>query len=81
VKTVLIYNAVAADVAHDYPSDVAKPSVAGHHITKHLQDALLLLEVRTLTISFWAMANPKGRLQPIFMYLVIEKHADKINNK
>jgi DNA repair protein RadC len=27
---------------------VAKPSVVGHHITKSLQDALSLVEVRTL---------------------------------
>ncbi|WP_262926393.1 JAB domain-containing protein [Serratia fonticola] len=48
VKTALSHNAAAVVVAHNHPSGVAEPSVADRHITKHLQDALSLVEVRTL---------------------------------
>ncbi|AHG20346.2 hypothetical protein Z042_12395 [Chania multitudinisentens RB-25] len=48
VKTALSHNAAAVVVAHNHPSGVAEPSAADRHITKHLQDALSLVEVRTL---------------------------------
>ncbi|MFQ0829059.1 DNA repair protein RadC [Serratia fonticola] len=48
VKTALSHNAAAVVVAHNHPSGVAEPNVADRHITKHLQDALSLVEVRTL---------------------------------
>ncbi|WP_425313910.1 JAB domain-containing protein [Serratia fonticola] len=52
-------------MSHNYPSDVAKPSVVGHHITKHLQDALLLLEVRTLGHIVLGHGESKG---PVTVY-------------
>jgi DNA repair protein RadC len=48
VKTALGHNAAAVVVAHNHPSGVAEPSMADRAITKRLQDALSLVEVRTL---------------------------------
>ncbi|MEA1052941.1 JAB domain-containing protein, partial [Lamprobacter modestohalophilus] len=41
-------NAAAVIFAHNHPSGVAEPSQADLHITKRLQEALNLVEVRVL---------------------------------
>lgn len=48
VKTVLQENAAAVIFAHNHPSGVDEPSMADKHITKRLQDALALIDVRVL---------------------------------
>ena len=48
VKTALLLNAAAVIFAHNHPSGVAEPSRADMTLTKRLQDALALVEVRVL---------------------------------
>ncbi len=60
VKFALKKNAAAVILAHNHPSGVAEPSRADEQITKRLQDALALVDIRVLdhfvigdeTISF-----------------------------
>ncbi|MDV7393097.1 DNA repair protein RadC, partial [Arthrospira platensis SPKY1] len=48
VKRVLGHNAAAVIFAHNHPSGVAEPSQADQHITRRLQQALDLVDVRVL---------------------------------
>ena len=48
VKRSLAHRAGAVIFAHNHPSGVAEPSLADRQITRRLQDALALIEVRTL---------------------------------
>jgi DNA repair protein RadC len=48
VKEVLRHNAAAVIFAHNHPSGVAEPSPADEMITRRLQSALLLIDVRVL---------------------------------
>ena len=48
VKSALRYNAAAVILAHNHPSGVAEPSQADQRITKRLQDALTLVDIRVL---------------------------------
>lgn len=48
VKQVLAHNAAAVIFAHNHPSGVAEPSRADHAITKRLNEALALIDVRML---------------------------------
>lgn len=48
VKSALRWNAAAVVFAHNHPSGDAEPSSADRAITKHLQEALSLVEVRLL---------------------------------
>lgn len=48
VQRALFHNAAALIFAHNHPSGVAEPSEADRHITRRLQDALALIDVRVL---------------------------------
>ncbi len=48
VKSALQHNAAACILAHNHPSGIAEPSQADQRITQRLQEALGLIEVRTL---------------------------------
>lgn len=48
VRRCLTHNAAAVIFAHNHPSGVAEPSQADRDITRHLQQALKLIEVRVL---------------------------------
>lgn len=48
VKRALALNAAAVIVAHNHPSGVAEPSRSDELLTRHLHDALALVEVRLL---------------------------------
>ncbi|GMQ91251.1 MAG: DNA repair protein RadC [Gammaproteobacteria bacterium] len=48
VKRALYHNAAAIILAHNHPSGVAEPSAADRSMTRQLQDALALVEVRVL---------------------------------
>jgi len=48
VKRALRHNAAAVILAHNHPSGVAEPSQADRALTRRLQDALGLVEVRVL---------------------------------
>jgi len=48
VRRCLAHNAAAVIFAHNHPSGVAEPSQADRDITRHLQQALKLIEVRVL---------------------------------
>ena len=48
VRRCLSHNAAAVIFAHNHPSGVAEPSQADRDITRHLQQALKLIEVRVL---------------------------------
>lgn len=48
VKAALSHNAAALIVAHNHPSGIAEPSQADNHITRELQSALQLVDVRLL---------------------------------
>ena len=48
VKRALHHNAAAVILAHNHPSGVTEPSQADRHITRRLQDALALVDVRVL---------------------------------
>jgi len=48
VKAALKHNAAAAILAHNHPSGVPEPSQADKQITRHLKDALNLVDIRVL---------------------------------
>ena len=48
VRRALHHNAAAVIFAHNHPSGIADPSGADEHLTKQLQDALGLVDVRVL---------------------------------
>ena len=48
IKRALHHNAAAVIFAHNHPSGVAEPSQADREITRHLRQALDLIEVRVL---------------------------------
>lgn len=48
VKSALLNNAAAVIVFHNHPSNVCEPSRADRDITKRLQDALALVDIRVL---------------------------------
>lgn len=48
VKRALSLNAAAVILAHNHPSGVSEPSGADRHLTRRLQDALALVDVRVL---------------------------------
>jgi len=48
VRRCLAHNAAAVIFAHNHPSGVAEPSQADREITRHLRQALELIEVRVL---------------------------------
>ena len=48
VRRCLAHNAAAVIVGHNHPSGVAEPSAADRQITRRLQDALALIDVRVL---------------------------------
>lgn len=48
VERALHLNAAAVILAHNHPSGIAEPSGADRHITKRLQEALDLIDVRVL---------------------------------
>lgn len=48
VKTALDHNAAAVILAHNHPSGIAEPSEPDKAITKRLQQALQLVDIRTL---------------------------------
>ena len=47
-KEALHHNAAAVIFAHNHPSGIAEPSMADRKITKRLQEALGLFEIRVL---------------------------------
>ncbi len=47
-RRALEHNAAAVVLAHNHPSGVAEPSDADRRITRHLQDALGLIDIRVL---------------------------------
>lgn len=48
VRAALRHNAAACIISHKHPSGVAEPSAADRAITRRLQEALNLIEVRIL---------------------------------
>ncbi|HET9108554.1 MAG TPA: JAB domain-containing protein [Steroidobacteraceae bacterium] len=48
MKETLRNNAAAVILAHSHPSGVAEPSLADELITRRVQDALALVDVRVL---------------------------------
>ena len=48
VKACLSHNAAAVIFAHNHPSGISEPSLADKSITKRLNDALALIDVRVL---------------------------------
>lgn len=48
LKRVLQHNAAAVILAHNHPSGVAEPSEADRYLTRRLQEALELIDVRVL---------------------------------
>ena len=48
VRSCIEHNAAACILAHNHPSGIAEPSSADDCITKRIQEALLLLDVRVL---------------------------------
>lgn len=48
LKIVLSHNAAAVILAHNHPSGLAEPSQADKLLTRHLKDALALIDVRVL---------------------------------
>ena len=48
VKSALTFNAAACILTHNHPSGQAEPSAADRAITRRLQDALKLIDVRVL---------------------------------
>ena len=48
IRRALFHNAAALILAHNHPSGVAEPSQADRQITRRLQDALGLLDIRVL---------------------------------
>jgi DNA repair protein RadC len=48
VKAALKYNAAAVILSHNHPSGVPEPSQADKQITRHLKEALSLVDIRLL---------------------------------
>lgn len=48
VKRALAHNAAAVILAHNHPSGVAEPSSADRQLTRHLAEALALVDIRVL---------------------------------
>ena len=48
VKQALVHNAAAVIVSHNHPSGSDEPSAADHAVTKRIQEALRLVDVRLL---------------------------------
>ena len=48
VKRALAHNAGAVILAHNHPSGVAEPSTADRQLTRHLAEALALVDIRVL---------------------------------
>jgi DNA repair protein RadC len=48
VKQALQHNAAAVILAHNHPSGIAEPSQADIQITKRIQSALQLVDIRVL---------------------------------
>ena len=48
IKRALHYNCAAVIYAHNHPSGIAEPSDADRRLTQRLQDALSLVDIRTL---------------------------------
>jgi len=48
VKRALALNSAAVILAHNHPSGVCEPSMADQNITRRIQDALALVDIRTL---------------------------------
>ncbi|MGL4457748.1 MAG: JAB domain-containing protein, partial [Plesiomonas shigelloides] len=48
IKAALACNAAALILAHNHPSGVAEPSRADRQITRQIQDACALVEIRVL---------------------------------
>ena len=48
VKRALAHNAGAVILAHNHPSGVAEPSMADRQLTRHLAEALALVDIRVL---------------------------------
>jgi DNA repair protein RadC len=48
VRSALTYNAAAVIFSHNHPSGVAEPSQADQALTRRLQDALALVDIRVL---------------------------------
>ncbi len=58
VKRALAHNAAALVIAHNHPSGVAEPSQADHQLTRHLAEALALVDVRVL--DHFIVAGPSA---------------------
>lgn len=58
VRRALAHNAAALILAHNHPSGVAEPSAADHQLTRHLVDALALVDVRVL--DHFIVAGPSA---------------------
>ncbi|MFZ0485850.1 MAG: JAB domain-containing protein, partial [Arenicellales bacterium] len=48
VRNALGHNAAAVIVAHNHPSGVAEPSAADNALTRRLQEALAMVDIRLL---------------------------------
>ncbi|OJZ18728.1 MAG: hypothetical protein BGP21_07185 [Thiobacillus sp. 65-29] len=58
VRRALAHNAAALILAHNHPSGVAEPSAADRQLTRHLVDALALVDVRVL--DHFIVAGPSA---------------------
>lgn len=58
VRRALTHNAAALILAHNHPSGVAEPSAADRQLTRHLVDALALVDVRVL--DHFIVAGPSA---------------------
>ena len=58
VKRALAHNAAALVIAHNHPSGVAEPSQADRQLTRHLAEALALVDVRVL--DHFIVAGPSA---------------------
>lgn len=58
VKRALHHNAAALVLAHNHPSGATEPSQADHRLTRHLTDALALVDVRVL--DHFIVAGPSA---------------------
>lgn len=48
VKAALLHNAAAVILAHNHPSGTPEPSHADRHLTRALQEALKIMDIRAL---------------------------------
>lgn len=58
VRRALHHNAAALVLAHNHPSGIAEPSQADHQLTRHLAEALALVDVRVL--DHFIVAGPSA---------------------